>query len=147
MPTRSHSQEPQPGTFGAVVRRLRIERGLSQEELADRMEVGQQNISRIELSNVKRPGDELIKRLAIALEVPPSRLWELSTWPDISFQIDELRDAVKPLDVHHQRVMAHLARWLGEQQPNLSQVDAARVVAAFEVALRQQRLINGMLAV
>lgn len=55
--------------FGPVLRRLRLERGLSQEELAERAGMASHaHISRLE-SGRKQPTVEMLFRLAEALEV------------------------------------------------------------------------------
>lgn len=60
--------------FGPVLRRLRLERGLSQEELAERAGMASHaHISRLE-SGRKQPTVEMLFRLADALEV---EAWEV----------------------------------------------------------------------
>lgn len=59
--------------FGPVLRRFRHEKGLSQEELAARLDISPSYISRME-SDLKVPSLEMIFRLAEALEVEPSEL-------------------------------------------------------------------------
>lgn len=61
-------------SFGTVLRRLRFEKGLSQEELAARMEMASHaHISRLE-SGRKQPTLEMLFRFAEALEV---EAWEI----------------------------------------------------------------------
>ncbi len=61
-------------SFGIVMRRLRIERGLSQEELAEKMGmVSHAHISRLE-SGKKQPTLDMVFRLADALGM---RAWEI----------------------------------------------------------------------
>ena len=61
-------------SFGAVMRRLRIERGLSQEELALRLDMSSHaHISRLE-SGKKQPTLDMVFRLADALGV---EAWEI----------------------------------------------------------------------
>jgi transcriptional regulator with XRE-family HTH domain len=59
--------------FGNAVRRLRIARGLSQEELADRVELHRTYVGGIERGE-RNPTLVTIRRIAEALEVPPWRL-------------------------------------------------------------------------
>jgi transcriptional regulator with XRE-family HTH domain len=61
-------------SFGLVLRHLRFEKGLSQEELAARLEMASHaHISRLE-SGQKQPTVEMLFRLADALEVPASTI-------------------------------------------------------------------------
>ena len=61
-------------SFGTVMRRLRIERGLSQEELALRLAMSSHaHLSRLE-SGKKQPTLDMVFRLADALDV---EAWEI----------------------------------------------------------------------
>lgn len=55
--------------LGAQLRRLRLERQLSQEELAERAELNYKYIGRIELAKAE-PGADVLVRLARALDIP-----------------------------------------------------------------------------
>jgi len=60
--------------FGPTLRRLRFERGLSQEALAERVGMASHaHLSRLE-SGHKQPTVEMLFRLADALEVPASTI-------------------------------------------------------------------------
>ncbi len=59
--------------FGVVLRQLRDAKDLSQETLAERVEVSGAFISRLE-SSQKYPSLEMVFKLAEALEVKPSTL-------------------------------------------------------------------------
>jgi transcriptional regulator with XRE-family HTH domain len=60
--------------FGAVLRRLRFEKGLSQEELAERIGMASHaHLSRLE-SGRAQPSVEMLFRLSDALEVPASAI-------------------------------------------------------------------------
>lgn len=61
-------------TFGRNVRRLRKERGLSQEELADRARLHPTYVSGIE-TGYRNPTVKIIGRIAVALEVEPAALF------------------------------------------------------------------------
>lgn len=69
MPTLS----PVLSAFGAVVRELRIERGLSQEELALDAALSRDYVGRIERGS-SNPTVEVIHRLASALDLRGSNL-------------------------------------------------------------------------
>lgn len=59
--------------FGPILRRLRLEKALSQEELAARLDVSPSYVSRME-SDIKKPSLEMIFRLASSLEMKPHEL-------------------------------------------------------------------------
>lgn len=59
--------------LGKTIQRKRVEKGLSQEELAFRAQTSQTTISRIEI-NFVTPSWRLINSIAAALEVPLSQL-------------------------------------------------------------------------
>lgn len=54
--------------LGALVRKLRRERGYTLDELARRIPMSASNLSRLELGNQGPPADEAIERIAAALE-------------------------------------------------------------------------------
>ena len=60
--------EPQQG-LGAALKELRLERGLSQEELAHRASLHPTWISHLE-SGRENPAWGTVRRLAVALEIP-----------------------------------------------------------------------------
>lgn len=51
------------------IRKIRIEKGLSQEELAKRSNTTKQYISILEKGKTKNPGITILKRIAKALDV------------------------------------------------------------------------------
>lgn len=59
--------------FGRNVRRLRVERGLSQEELAHEADMKRSYLSDIE-RGTRNPTIRALERLAQALNVPPAEL-------------------------------------------------------------------------
>jgi transcriptional regulator with XRE-family HTH domain len=60
--------------LGAVVRRLRKQRDLTQEQLAARAGLTQGHLSRLEAGERPNPGAVTLKRLARALDVPLEEL-------------------------------------------------------------------------
>ena len=62
--------------FGRNVRRLRKERGLSQEELAEKAQLHPTYVSGIETGN-RNPTVKIVSRIAGALGVDPARLLDL----------------------------------------------------------------------
>lgn len=63
------------GTVGANVRRLRLERGLTQEALADAAGLDRTYVSGLE-RGVRNPSLSTLSKLAAALDVPLARLVE-----------------------------------------------------------------------
>lgn len=59
--------------IGAALKKLRLERGMSQEELAQKAGLKQSHVSRLE-AGVHTPSDLTIQRLANALGVSPTAL-------------------------------------------------------------------------
>ncbi len=71
-------------TFAANVRRLRKERDLTQERLAERAELHMTDIARIETLR-RDPGVRVVAKIAFGLDVPTSELFEgveVSTAPE-----------------------------------------------------------------
>lgn len=68
-------EDPKGGlkTLGANVRRWRLERGLSQERLADLARVSQSHVSALEIGE-HEPGVLAVVRIAWALHVEPQDL-------------------------------------------------------------------------
>jgi transcriptional regulator with XRE-family HTH domain len=60
--------------LGALLRKLRRERRQTLAQLAKRVPMSASNLSRLELGSQGPPADEIIERLAAALEVPASEL-------------------------------------------------------------------------
>jgi transcriptional regulator with XRE-family HTH domain len=60
--------------LGALVRKLRRERHLTLNQLAERVPMSASNLSRIELGSQGPPADEIIERIGLALEVDPAEL-------------------------------------------------------------------------
>lgn len=65
--------KPRQEAFGATVKRLRKERGLNQEALAERAGLSSRYVSRVELGNVNLGLDALFD-IAAALEMHPGDL-------------------------------------------------------------------------
>ena len=63
--------------FGKRLKKLRLERKLTQEELADLADIDYKHIQRFESRNPPAPNLVTLDKLAKALNVPLSRLLEL----------------------------------------------------------------------
>jgi transcriptional regulator with XRE-family HTH domain len=135
--TRPHKKPPVPGSFGAAVRAIREEKHLSQVQLGEITGLGQNNISRIETSDVKRPQDATVRLLAEGLGVSPNAIWERTTYPEFAWQTPELRLAIKPLGLTVQDVMAHLAPILAENEHLLTGREPEEIADFFACKLRE----------
>jgi transcriptional regulator with XRE-family HTH domain len=60
--------------LGALVRKIRRERRLTLNQLAERVPMSASNLSRIELGSQGPPADEIIERIGLALEADPTEL-------------------------------------------------------------------------
>lgn len=60
--------------FGALVRKLRRDGRLTLDQLAERVPMSASNLSRIELGSQGPPADEVIERIADALNADPGEL-------------------------------------------------------------------------
>lgn len=60
--------------LGALIRKLRRERDYTLEQLAEQIPMSASNLSRLELGSQGPPADEIIERIARALEVEPAQL-------------------------------------------------------------------------
>lgn len=67
--------------LGALVRKLRRERGYTLSELAQRIPMSASNLSRLELGTQGPPADEAIERIAAALEADPGDLLKAAGRP------------------------------------------------------------------
>src|ERR1700733_8803556 len=60
--------------LGALIRKCRRERRLTLDALAGRVPMSASNLSRIELGSQGPPPDEVIERIAVALDSDPAEL-------------------------------------------------------------------------
>jgi transcriptional regulator with XRE-family HTH domain len=60
--------------LGALVRKLRRDRRMTLNQLAERVPMSASNLSRIELGSQGPPADEIIERIGLALQAEPSEL-------------------------------------------------------------------------
>lgn len=132
---RPHKKDVVPGSFGAAVRALREAKRMSQVELGERTGLGQNNISRIETGDVKRPQEATVIALAEGLGITPYEIWKQTWFPKLSWQLEELQDAIMPLGIDEQLVMTHLARFLQEHQDTFADRDPEEIASFFRQAL------------
>ena len=67
--------------FGKKIKELRIKKGLTQEKLAEMIDVGERNLSKIECGNVFVKAKTLAK-IINALEIDPKELFEFSLYQE-----------------------------------------------------------------
>lgn len=60
--------------LGALLRKLRRDRGYTLDQLAKRIPMSASNLSRVELGSQGPPADEVIERIAKALDAPAADL-------------------------------------------------------------------------
>ncbi len=79
--------------FGKRVKELRIKKGLTQEKLAEMIDIGERNLSKIECGNcfVKA---ETIAKLLNALEVNSTELFDFSTYQNKNLLKEKLIEAI-----------------------------------------------------
>ena len=77
-----HISDVEPDSFGAQLRRLRMERGMSQVELGEAIGADQQRISSYELGN-HLPQEPIMLALADALKIPPARFFEATKFEGV----------------------------------------------------------------
>ena len=71
---RADSDASRALALGALLRKLRRERGLTLEQLAQRIPMSASNLSRVELGSQGPPADETIERIARALDADVAEL-------------------------------------------------------------------------
>lgn len=94
--------------IGHVIRILRVQRGLTQEELALEAQVATSNVSRIE-NGQRQPSQSLLKRLASALGTSVSHIHSLSEeglFPDESRRPMIAMDTLVPLSESPEQPLA-----------------------------------------
>ncbi len=78
---RGQKEAQRAQALGALVRKLRRERGCTLDELAQRIPMSASNLSRLELGNQGPPADEAIERIAAALEADAADLLKAAGRP------------------------------------------------------------------
>jgi transcriptional regulator with XRE-family HTH domain len=63
----------------SMLRAIRNEQGLTQEQLSEKSGVEQTTISGLETGRIKRPAWEIVAKLANALGVAPEKLFPINT--------------------------------------------------------------------
>lgn len=83
--------------LGLAIRNIRLSRGFSQEKLADKADLAQNVISRIE-RDMHKPSEDTLKRLSKALNVEPDVFYYLTLIEDASSsKLDNIKSKIAPL--------------------------------------------------
>lgn len=90
------------GSFGERIKKERLDAGMTQRQLAERVQVGVPHISKVEAGR-ENPGDELIVRLAAVFEIDPDELFLTARRLPPSLADDIASDPVRALQ--HFRTM------------------------------------------
>ena len=80
--------------FGKRIKELRTKQGLTQEQLAEMIEVGERNLSKIECGNVFVKASTIAK-LINALRIEPQELFEFSQYKEQKNIKQELINAIQ----------------------------------------------------
>ena len=122
MADKTRPRSPILRLLGARLRRLRLERELSQEALAERAHLNYKHIGRIELGKAEAGADVLV-RLARALAVPVGELFETITPTDAAAHrfspgdVDEIKGLLSALSAVVDRLSAGQPRPLSARAP------------------------------
>ena len=81
-------------TMGQIIRRLRKERNLTQEDLSELTDIGASSISKIE-SGYFHPTDENLDKIAKALKIEPYKLYMFNHQKDTKTLISDLENILK----------------------------------------------------
>ena len=84
--------------FGKRIKELRTKQGFTQEQLAEMIDVGERNLSKIECGNVFVKASTIAK-LINALRVEPQELFEFSQFQEQKSIKQELINAIQNDDV------------------------------------------------
>lgn len=127
----------EPDSFGAQLRKLRVDAGLSQGELGAAVGADQARVSAWE-RNRYTPHEDIIIALAQALNVPPGKLYEGSRWGGVLPVPEELRDNLKRA---HEQDWQNFSRYL-ESADNLTPEQRARFIEGFNKFLETWKDID-----
>ena len=89
--------------LGARIREIRKARGLTQEQLAEKVDVEQKHISRLEVGK-NYPTIERLEKIADALQVPMVAFFDSTYLESTSERAKILEDLIKELDDGSQKI-------------------------------------------
>lgn len=135
MTKRAREKEPIPGSLGAVIRQLRKDRNWSQEDLAEAAGIDQNDVSRVETGKSRKPQEQTLLGIAEALGLSLGKMYEMTDYPELSYQIPPLRQELKTLGVDEQTMVLHLTRFYLRNKENFAELDSDELTAWFQAAL------------
>lgn len=94
--------------IGSEIRSLRKQRNLTQETLAEQAQMSAKHLSRIEHAQ-KKVTIEVLEHIAIALDVPLTRLLAGNTPPDLSSYVPEIQKLVEDCSAPERQVIYDVA--------------------------------------
>jgi transcriptional regulator with XRE-family HTH domain len=109
---RPPSQVERAHAFGARIGRLRGERGLTQKQLGAKIDMSGGNLSKIEKGKQGPPPDEVIARLAVALEAD-------------RFELMRIAGRAIDRESFEEQVLARLKRLAEQQRSGFERIEAA----------------------
>ena len=121
----------QTATFGALLRRLRIAAGLSQEALAERARISAKAIGSLEVGARRAPYRETVEQLSIALNATPEQRSQLAALADAA-RTRKLRTHPTPEAPRSESLPSPPTRLIGR----------AKEVAAAATLLENYRLVT-----
>ena len=89
--------------LGERIRELRKNRGLTQEQLAEFVEVEQKHVSRLELGK-SYPTIERLEKIAVALNVTLQDFFDFIHLADLETQAESIDEMLKGLDKENQKL-------------------------------------------
>lgn len=110
-------REVDPDSFGGQLRRLRLDAGLTQEELGEAIGLNQQRISMYERGLHLPEREEVIIDLANALGVSPGVLFESSRFNGAIITSTDRRERLKRLGDRDWKILDQTLASIGEVAP------------------------------
>lgn len=95
--------------LGEKIRKLRKEKGLTQEQLAELVGVEPRHISRVE-GGYSSPSVERLAVMANVLEVPIKELFNFMQLSDSEIRLRELETSIKGMSEEYQKIVFKIVR-------------------------------------
>jgi transcriptional regulator with XRE-family HTH domain len=123
-------------SLGQLIRERRAELGMTQEELAERIGKGQNYLSHVERGRIQRPGREIMRAIADALDLPMVDLVVASAgWADLS----DIGDAAGHGPDGELDVTAPLYVYLQAHLHELSEDEQRVIIEVIRMIIRNKR--------
>jgi transcriptional regulator with XRE-family HTH domain len=109
LPPTGEFMENTKALLGARIREIRKARGLTQEQLAEMIDVEQKHVSRIE-SGKNYPSIDLLEKMAAALKVPLMGFFDFMHMQDVDESAVNLEKMLLELDRDSRKIAYRLIR-------------------------------------